>query len=64
MKGEHAESCENCSYVHVGFTQLLLTTAQMIITQLYSGSIRPLFGLAFLAVTLLWPKIPNERVWN
>lgn len=64
LKGEHAESCENGSYVHVGFIQLLLTTAQIIMTQFYSGSTRPLFSLAFLTVTLLWQKIPNERVRN
>lgn len=58
LKGGHTESCETLA------TQLLLTVAQIIIKQFYSGSIRPFFILAFLTVTLLWQKIPNERVWN
>lgn len=58
LKGEHTESCETL------VTQLLLTIAQIIITQFDSGSIRPLFSLEFLTLTLLWRNIPNERLWN
>lgn len=47
LKGGHTESCETLA------TQLLLTVAQIIIKQFYSGSIRPFFILAFLTVTLL-----------